>query len=169
MESAHVQIRRLSPDDAASYRDIRLEALQRNPEAFSSTFEAENPQTLSWFADRLGNANMFGAFRGAELVGIAGLLVTTGRKECHKGHLVAMYVRPASRNGGIGQNLVEAIVDFARQRVEIVLLAVVSGNEPARRLYARLGFVEYGIEKKALKHDGCYFDEVFMAKDLTAE
>ena len=36
------QIRRLETPDAALYRDIRLEALQRNPEAFGSTFEFEN-------------------------------------------------------------------------------------------------------------------------------
>jgi ribosomal protein S18 acetylase RimI-like enzyme len=41
------------------------------------------------------------------------------------------------------------------------------GNEPARRLYARLGFVEYGIERNSLKHKGRYYDEILMAKDLT--
>jgi RimJ/RimL family protein N-acetyltransferase len=50
--------------------------------------------------------------------------------------------------------------------VELIQLAVVSDNEAARRLYQRLGFVEYGIEKKALKQDGRYYDEVLMAKEL---
>jgi len=45
-------------------------------------------------------------------------------------------------------------------------LSVVSENEQARRLYASLGFVEYGLEKKALKQDGRYYDEVHMAKEL---
>ena len=44
-----------------------------------------------------------------------------------------------------------------------------SENETARRLYARLGFVEYGIERKALKQHGRYYDEVLMAKDLAAD
>ena len=39
------EIRRLRPEDAALYREIRLEALQRNPEAFSRTFEVEAAQT----------------------------------------------------------------------------------------------------------------------------
>jgi len=77
-----------------------------------------------------------------------------------------MYVRPCARNTGVGRRLVETIVEFARQRVELVQLAVVRDNEPARRLYERLGFVEYGLEKKALKQDGRYYDEVLMAKDL---
>ena len=29
-----------------------------------------------------------------------------------------------------------------------------------------LGFLEYGIEKNALKQNGHYYDEIFMAKDL---
>ena len=65
--------------------------------------------------------------------------------------------------------MVEAIVEFAHQRVELIQLAVVRDNDQARRLYERLGFVEYGIEKKALKHDGRYYDEVLMAKDFTSD
>jgi hypothetical protein len=63
--------------------------------------------------------------------------------------------------------LVEAVIEFARPRVELIQLSVVMGNEPARRLYARAGFVEYGVEKNSLKHGGRYYDEILMAKDLT--
>jgi RimJ/RimL family protein N-acetyltransferase len=38
-----------------------------------------------------------------------------------------------------------------------------------RRLYASLGFVEYGIERKALKHNGRYYDEILMAKELSLD
>lgn len=40
---------------------------------------------------------------------------------------------------------------------------MVSTNEYARQFYARLGFVEYGVEKNALKIDGRYYDDVLMA------
>jgi RimJ/RimL family protein N-acetyltransferase len=43
----------------------------------------------------------------------------------------------------------------------------VRDNEQARRLYAKLGFLEYGIEKNALKQNGRYYDEILMAKDLS--
>jgi RimJ/RimL family protein N-acetyltransferase len=166
MYAAHIQIRRLAPADAVLYRDIRLDALRCNPEAYGSTFEAENAQPLTWFSDRLGGSEVFGAFHGSELVGIAGLLIGEGQKEAHKSLLRGMYVRPSSRKAGVGWRLVETIIDFARQRVELIQLAVVSDNEQARRLYASLGFLEYGIEKNALKQDGRYYDEVLMAKDL---
>ena len=46
--------------------------------------------------------------------------------------------------------------------------AVVTDNEPAQRLYASLGFVEYGVEKNSLKQNGRYWDEALMAKPLPA-
>jgi ribosomal protein S18 acetylase RimI-like enzyme len=166
VDAAQIQIRRLTPADASLFRGIRLEGLRCNPEAFGSTFEAENAQPLTFFSERLGGSASFGAFYGSELVGIAGLLICEGQKEAHKGLLVGMYVRPNARKHGVGRRLVETIVEFARQRVELIQLSVVSENEQARRLYKRLGFLEYGIEKKALKQDGRYYDEVLMAKHL---
>lgn len=80
-----------------------------------------------------------------------------------------MYVRAGSRSAGVGRRLAEAVIDFARQRVEILQLTVVRDNDQARRLYASLGFVEYGIERNSLKQDGRYYDEVLMAKDLKSE
>ena len=78
-----------------------------------------------------------------------------------------MYVRPGARKAGVGKQLAEEVIDHARQHVELIQLTVVSGNKPARRLYDSLGFIEYGIEKNSLKQDGCYWDEVLMAKPLS--
>src|ERR1700751_957154 len=168
MTDDEIEIRRLAREDAVLYRDIRLEALQANPEAFGSTFEVEDAQLLSLFSDRLGSSTVLGAFRDTELVGIVGFAVQQGQKEAHKGALWGMYVRPAARNAKLGRRLVEAVCNHARQQqVELIQLSVVVGNEQARSLYARLGFLEYGVEKNALKQAGRYYDLVLMAKDLS--
>ncbi len=166
MVATEIKVRLLLPADAALYRDIRLEALGLSPEAFGSTFAAESAEPLAWFAGRLDRGAVFGAFDGADLVGIAGFFPRQGRKEAHKGVLVGMYVRPQARRAGIGRRLVEAVVGRARQEVEVLQLSVVADNEPARRLYIGLGFIEYGIEKNSLKQNGHYWDEVLMAKPL---
>jgi GNAT superfamily N-acetyltransferase len=166
VDAAQIQIRRLTAADAALYRDIRLEGLRSDPVAFGSTFEAEDARPLSFFSERLAGSAAFGAFHDAEIVGVAGLLIREGRKEAHKALLVGMYVRPGARKAGVGRRLVETIIEFARPRVELIQLAVVSDNRPARRLYESLGFLEYGLENKALKQDGHYYDELLMAKDL---
>jgi ribosomal protein S18 acetylase RimI-like enzyme len=164
-----LQIRRLMPADAARYRELRLEGLRCNPEAFGSTYETESVQPLSSFSKRLAGSAVFGAFRGAELLGIAGFAVRNGLKEAHKGLLWGMYVRPDARKAGVGRRLVEAVIDFARQRVELLQLSVVSDNEQARRLYASLGFIEYGVERHSLKQHGRYYDEILMAFDLVGD
>ncbi len=87
----------------------------------------------------------------------------------HKGTLWGMYVRPAARQAGVGRRLVEAVIDHARTRVELIDLRVVSENRAARRLYARLGFEEYGVEKRAAKYQGRYHDDVLMAKMLVLD
>lgn len=165
MSPIDLQVRRLGVDDAALYRDIRLDGLRHNPEAFGSTFDRESAEPLSWFEDRVENHPVFGAFRGDALVGIAGLMFHQG-KRAHIAMVWGMYVRPDARNHGIAGRLVETLLDHARARVEVVQLAVIVENIAARRVYERAGFVSYGVEKKALKQDGGYFDEVLMAVDL---
>ena len=161
-----LKIRRLASADAPAYREIRLAGLRDNSEAFGSTFARESTQPLTWFGDRLSNSAVFGAFDRAVLLGVAGLRICEGEKERHKGLLWGMYVRPDSRQAGVGRRLVKAVIDYARDHVEVVQLSVVSSNERARRLYAGLGFVEYGLERKSLKQNGCYYDEFLMALDL---
>jgi RimJ/RimL family protein N-acetyltransferase len=160
------QIRPLTGADAPRYRDIRLEGLKQNPEAFSSSFEREKAMPLSWFEERIVKGNVFGAFAADELVAVAGYWPQEGAKVNHKARFWGMYVRAAVRNSGLGRRLVEAIVNHASGRVEQLLLSVVSENEAARRLYQQLGFSEYGREMKALKLGGRYLDEVLMLKFL---
>lgn len=162
-------MRRLPPEDAVLYRDIRLDALRSDPDAFGSTFEEEKAQPLHWFTQRLETSAVFGAFAGSELVGIVGFFVMPHHKEAHKGVLVGMYVRPGARTGGVGRRLVEAVIEHARHCVEVVQLTVIKENQRAVRLYARLGFVEYGLERNSLKQGGRYWDEMLMAKPLLPE
>jgi RimJ/RimL family protein N-acetyltransferase len=169
VNAAHIEIRRLGSADAAAYRELRLAALKNSPEAFGSTFERESIEPLTWFRGRLGKGPVFGAFRLSELVGTAGFVQREGEKEQHKGLLWGMYVRADARNAGIGRRLIEAVIDYARHHVELIQLSVISDNERARRLYAGLGFVEYGVEKNSLKQRGRYYDEILMALDLMRE
>jgi ribosomal protein S18 acetylase RimI-like enzyme len=169
VNATDIQIRPLTSADAASYRYIRLAGLRDSPEAFDSTFERENAQPPAWFCDRLDSSQVFGAFCSTELLGIAGFASHEGEKEAHKGQLWGMYVRPYARKAGVGRRLVEAVIEFARQRVEVIQLAVVSDSARARWLYARLGFLEYGVERNSLKQGQQYYDVILMAMDLAPQ
>jgi ribosomal protein S18 acetylase RimI-like enzyme len=169
VSAAPIELRRLGAEDAAAYREIRLEALADSPHAFSSTLESEQGEPLDRFAARLADDLVLGAFSGTHLVGVAGFYVQPKPKHRHKGMLWGMYVRPGYRAARIGRKLVEAIIAHARQHVELLQLFVLADNMPARRLYASLGFVEYGIERHATKYHGQYHDDVLMALPLTAD
>ena len=166
MNAHNLQIRLLTPDDAPRYRDIRLDSLRQNPEAFGSTLEHESAMPLSWFAERIVKGNIFGAFAGGELLGVAGYWPQEGAKVSHKAGFWGMYVRKPARRSGLGQRLVEAVVSRASKRVEQIQLCVASDNEPAHKLYLKAGFSEYGREILALKQDGRYFDEILMVRFL---
>jgi len=168
MSPSEIQIRRLTPADAASFRELRLEGLRLNPEAFGSTHDFEKDQPLERYTGWLTNSAVFGAYQNSELIGTASFTQLSGLKDSHKGLLRAMYVRPAARRSGAGRLLVEAIIDHARQKVEQLQLAVVSTNQPAIRLYQSVGFQQYGLEKNALKHNGTYSDEILMSLDLSS-
>jgi RimJ/RimL family protein N-acetyltransferase len=169
MNNAAIELRRLGPDDAKLYRDIRLEGLTDSPHAFASTIDSEQALPPETFAERLAHDLVLGAFRGPELLGVAGFYAQPRPKHRHKGMLWGMYVRPAARGGGIGRLLVEAIIRHAQQHVELLQLFVVSDNLPARRLYQSLGFEEYGLERHATKYHGQYHDDVLMALPLVVE
>lgn len=163
-------IRPLRTDDAAQWRTIRLEALKAHPIAFQSSHEEAATKDIAFFAARIPPANsesvLFGAFIGGNLVGTCGFQVLTGPKQRHKAQVWGMYVTPAARRHGTGAALVQAAIDHARTRVAIVSLVVSMENAPARTLYRRMGFVPYGVEKRALRHEGVDHDDELMALDL---
>src|SRR5262245_3823245 len=96
----------------------------------------------------------------------SGLLMLAEVKLRHKSMILGMYVRQEARQYGIGERLIDAAVSHAPNHVEQIQLAVVTENEAARRLYAKAGFIEYGHQINALKHDERYYDDILMVKFL---
>jgi RimJ/RimL family protein N-acetyltransferase len=72
----------------------------------------------------------------------------------HSG-MLGMGVVAEHRGKGIGAALMQATLERARalgfERIE---LTVYEGNERARALYARFGFVDEGLKRNAVKFDG---------------
>ena len=158
-------LRRLATPDAAYYRELRLEGLRSHPEAFGSSWDDEVSRPLAWFAERLERNAVFGGSSPASpaLAGAVGFLVPDAVKLRHKGVLWGMFVRPEAQRTGLGTALVARVIEHAAQVVEEVQLTVVTSNTAAVRLYARAGFEQYGLERRALKVDDRYHDELLMA------
>ncbi len=163
------EIRVLGAADVDEYRRVRLESLRLYPELFGADHDETAAMDRTQFAERLATPGLtrFGGFDGSMLVGLAGLQIRSGAKERHKAHLFSMYVDGAHRRTGLAERLADAVIAGAREAGAVVLhLSVTVGNAPAQRLYRRMGFAVYGVERRSLKVNGRFHDEELMALDL---
>jgi ribosomal protein S18 acetylase RimI-like enzyme len=163
----HFQIRRLETDDAAIYRELRLEGLKNHPEGFGAAWEDELERPDSWWSERLESNTVFGGWiDGSALLGVAGFHVPGTAKQRHKGVLWGMYVRPDARGTGLAASLLQRVIEQARPLVEEIRLTVMASNTAAHRLYSAAGFEPYGLEHRALKVGDDYYDDLLMALPL---
>lgn len=158
----------LKPSDAKQYRELMLEAYELAADAFTSTAEERAAEPDSFWirriADPTGQTAAFGAFKGQDLLGTVALEFSAKPKTKHKALVLGMYVTPAARNTGAGRALMNAVVEYARVREQILLLTltVTEGNEPAINLYRSCGFQVFGVEPMSILTPSGYKGKVHM-------
>lgn len=163
-----LQLRPLTPADAAPFAALRLRGLRECPQAFSSSYEEEAATPLADFERRLqpqpGRA-VLGAFDGGTLVATVGIKREDMRQLSHKAFLWGMYVAPEARRRSVGRRLLRHALEYAVDPLGVrqVNLGVTASNTAAVALYRALGFVAYGVEREYLCVDGQYHDEILMA------
>lgn len=164
-------IRRLTPEDAPAYRELRLRALREHPDAFTSDWEeaSARPPEESW--QRLASVwvSFWGAFdEGGSLAGMVGLECASRAKQRHKGTVVAMYVSREASGRGLGRGLLQALlVHAATIGLTDLVLTVTEGNSTAIRLYREAGFAAFGTEPRAIVVQGHPHAKVHMHRSLT--
>ncbi|MBN3896753.1 MAG: GNAT family N-acetyltransferase [Nostoc sp. NOS(2021)] len=164
-------IRKLTKYDAEDYRQIRLEALYKNPDSFGTTYHEEGIKTIEQFRDRIpvdNNNFILGCSEDKELIGIVAFQQESRIKLRHKAYISSMYVQQEYRGKGIGKLLLNELIERAKaiNEVEILLLDIVKSNFLAKQLYLSLGFQIYGIEKMAYKFNNQYFDLELMCLQI---
>lgn len=166
-----MEIRSLTSSDAKDYWELRLEALQQNPEAFATTYEdaISRKDPLKRVATNLdaSSSTTFGAYVENELVGVMTLSKEELTKLQHRINLFAVYVTPRMRGKHIGEALLKEVIQAAKQfpGVEKINLSVVTTNTAAIYLYEKFGFTTFGVEKKAMKVGEEYLDELHMCME----
>lgn len=166
-------IRRLTSEDVYLYRSLMLEAYDSHPDAFTSTAQERDALPITWWVKRLEPQEnaievVFGAFQGSNLAGVAGLKFETRAKVHHKATLFGMYVAKPFRKLGLGYQLVQAAIDYAKvkSQVKLIQLTVTQGNDAAEKLYQRCGFERFGVEPLAVFVQPSYVSKIHMWCDL---
>jgi ribosomal protein S18 acetylase RimI-like enzyme len=163
-----IVIRRLEPQEAAIYREMRLVCLKNVPQFFGSTYEEEVLNPKFFFETTIETASpdhvMFGAFDGATLIGITGFNRMARQRASHRGELVQVYVDSNYRGKNIGEKLLRHALDYAFQLegIEQVQLSVIASNRTAITIYEKLGFQSFGVQKNYFKVGESYLDQQFM-------
>jgi len=143
-----VEIRRADLEDVAQVRELRLRALESDPDAFGETLERARTRPEADYADWIGspeNGMFVAADTDGSLVGMAVGAPAPVDDRPRPAALYAMWVAPEARGQGVGGALVDAVEGWARRMgYERIGLGVTSTNEPAIRLYTRMGFVDLG-------------------------
>jgi len=165
-----VFIRDASFADADQFRELRLFALRDAPTAFSADLDINIKHTKRFWEDRLKpdiHGIIFFAEHNNQLIGMTGIHKGDSSKTKHSAGIWGVYVRPEWRGLRIAEELMDMCFEWAKLRgVQIVKLAVTSGNESAIRLFERIGFTVYGTEPQGIFHEGEYYDEHWMFKSL---
>jgi ribosomal protein S18 acetylase RimI-like enzyme len=129
-----------TPDDWQEWRDLRRRALTQDADAFGAALSAEQGYTEEEWRARLSGGRCVIARNGATPLGMGGAY----QAEPGTLDVVAMWVAPEARGRGVGTRVLDEILSASRPSRTRVRLWVADGNETARRVYERAGFVATG-------------------------
>jgi RimJ/RimL family protein N-acetyltransferase len=168
-----VQVRHARVDDVHALLELHL-ALDRETTFMllepgeRSTDEHEQRERLDATLAR-PNQTVLVAEANSRLVGFVALLGGPYRRNRHNAYLV-LGVLEEFGGRGVGTALLARGMKWAEKAgITRLELTVMAHNERAIRLYERMGFEREGIRRRALRVDGEWVDELFMALLLTPE
>lgn len=157
----------LTGDDLAAWRDIRSEALRREPEAFLTTLAEFGARPDGDVRAQLAQGKVVGAFEGTALVGCMAYVQKSRASTAHRAELSAVYLREDARGTGVANALLTAIENRAALEGVVQLeLWVWDGNLRATHFYERHGFVRMGRMPRAVMRDGVANDDLFYVRAL---
>jgi ribosomal protein S18 acetylase RimI-like enzyme len=162
-----ILVRPARESDQAALTD--LDAAAWSPESgFPSVIRAAGHPGAAFFTPADPPAVHLVAELNDAVVGYVRLKPPTHLPEnAHVTHVSGLAVHPAARRRGAAAALMTAAEPFARARgARKLSLRVLSTNQPAIRLYERLGFEREGAMRDEFLIGGRYVDDVLMAKRL---
>lgn len=135
---------RATGDDWQLVREIRLRSLSSDPAAFGATWEEESAFPDSVWTDRITSFAWFLAVDGSEPIGVIACRAEDEDKPDDR-ELQAMWVVQSYRRQGVGGQLIEKVMEWAKEDgASTVSLYVGPSNDAAIRSYEHSGFSDSG-------------------------
>lgn len=157
-----MRVVKLEAGDLPVFKAIRLESLKMAPSAFASTFADWSSLSDEEWLDRM-KTPVFSMLKGDEPIGIMGLMPQRGENRSHRATIIMVYLRESERGAGLADELLKAVMDFAKEDgVRQLELNVNHTNARAIRFYERHGFERVGKIPAALIDEGQEVDELIM-------
>jgi RimJ/RimL family protein N-acetyltransferase len=157
MKQEKITVRKFEPQEWPSYRDIRLKALQTDPQVFSSTYEKEcvHPDE-KWKQDLMNpNRGAFGVYYSDNLIGMTGVAVDKSDPSSETGVLWGSWLEKEWRGKGISEKMYEARIEWAKKHPSIKRLIVShrEHNIASKKANQKQGFAFTHSESETW-HDG---------------
>lgn len=153
----NVTIRQLKPDDWAILQNVRLTALQSDPNSFGSWYANEAHKTEADWRKQLEFADgaIFGLFDGDTAIGMTGVAVDRNDPSKTRGVLWGSWIHPDYRGKGLSKLLYEARIGWAKAHptMEILMVSHRAHNTASKFANQKHGFVYKKTESKTWHGD----------------
>lgn len=163
-------VKRVASSDWQEYKEIRLEALKNEPQAFGSSYNKENERTESEWQNKLAKSEDLNGISFFYAILKEGVFVAIGgayQDNNKQWNIIAIYTKKEVRGQGLGQEIFKSIINELKARkIKKAYLCVNTLQIAAQALYKKNGFIIKQIIKDQLLGDGKYYDEVKMFIDL---
>ena len=157
---SEVVIESMTADDWLAVRAVYLEGIATG----EATFETEAPSWETWDAAHLSSARLV-ARDGEDVIGWAALSPVSQRKAYLGVAEVSVYVAAHSRGKGVGQALLERLIQKSeRNGIWTLQAGVFPENAATLALHKRCGFREVGRRERISKLNGNWRDTILLER-----
>lgn len=159
-------IKAINENQLDDFLKIRRDSLLLDPPAFGADPNPQMDREKTRRDLQAKNEENFILFyyQQQQVAGMLGLMRFTKVKVRHKAYIWGVFVYPQFRGQGIARQLMEEAIARARKIVglEKINLGASHTSDAALALYEGLGFKAYGRERRAMKWEGEWIDEVLF-------
>ncbi len=159
-----ITIRRLTEDDWVEFSQVRLKALQTDPEVFGSNYEKESQMTEAEWRRHLqtDDSAIFMIFANETPIGMTGVSVFREDATNKTAIFWGSWLEPRFRGKGLSTLMYQARINWAKQHLTVERLVVShrASNLASKYANQKHGFVTTRKNEKVWT-DGATEDEIF--------